>query len=68
MFVLRLSRFGQVFEYLIPRDVQVMDTEGMFQFPVKDPRDVSGGKLVGVRFREPAEADHFRMKVAKKIS
>ena len=56
-----------MFEYLVPRDVQVIDTEGMFQFPVEDPRDASGGKLIGVRFRDPADADHFRRKVATRI-
>ena len=59
--------FGQVFQYLVPRDVQVIDTDGMFQFPVKDHQDVSGGKLVGVRFRDPADANQFRMKVAARI-
>ena len=56
-----------MFEYHVPRDVQVIDAEGMFQFPVKDPWDDSGEKLIGVHFSNPVDGDHFRRKVATRI-
>ena len=55
----------KIFEYLIPRDVLVIDIEGMFLFPVRDPWDASGGKLIGLHFSPNATANTFLMKLVE---
>ena len=55
-------------EFYLPADVHVTRTRDMIQFPGPDRGELTGGKLIAVRFKDKQHGHKFTNRASEKIS